>query len=245
MSAANSTFYGKLVELGVYPNTRNLAAYVDAFLGDTRFDGRTVLDIGGGAGLFTFVAARRGARRAVLLEPELSGSTRGHTEQFRARSEALGLSDRTQLAAATIQSYDPAELRFDVALSSSSINHWDEPACIAAHRSPKARATYVAILRRLHDMMNPGGDLVISDGARRNLFGDLGLRNLSQRSIEWHKHQSPHFWASLCEEAGFERPLISWTTYNTLGRLGARIMNNPLAAYLTLSTFRYSMVRSA
>ncbi len=245
MKSDDAAFLAKLVELGLYSNPRTLAVYLDSFLGDTRFEGRTVLDIGGGAGLFTFVAAQRGARKAVLLEPVLSGSTPGITERFRARAEALGLADRTELAVATIQSYEPGELRFDVALSAASINHWDEPACVDAHRSPEARATYVAVLRRLYDMMNPGADLIVSDAARRNLFGDLGLRNPLAPTIEWHKHQSPHFWASLCAEAGFARPSVSWTTYNTLGRLGARIMNNPLAAYLTLSTFRYAMVRPA
>jgi len=247
MPAADDAFLAKLVELELYSNVPNLRQHLDVFFGDVRLAGRSVLDVGGGKGLLTFAAAQRGARDAVLMEPELAGSTEGVTRRFQERARALGLEDRVSLVSATLQAWQPGERRFDVVLSANSINHWDEPACIEAHRSDAARATYVGLLRKLFGMTRPGGDLIVTDAARRNLFGDLGLRNPLSRDIEWEKHQSPHFWAGICAEAGFAEPRVSWTTFNSIGRLaggrGAALLDNFVAGYCTGSTFRLAMKR--
>lgn len=245
MDAADAAFYDQLVGFGIYSNRRNLARYVDVMFGDVDVAGRRVLDIGGGSGIVGFSAAHRGAEHVLVLEPELAGSTSGITERFRERAKRLGFEDRCELERATIQDFDPADRRYEVVVSAASINHWNEPACIVAHEDEAAREEYRVVLRKIAGMTAPGGVFIATDVDRRNLFGDLGLKNPMSPDIEWEKHQSPWFWAKLCEESGFERPKVQWTTFNTLGAAGGRLLDNRLAAYLTMSSFRLQMHRPA
>jgi hypothetical protein len=69
------------------------------------------------------------------------------------------------------------------------------------------------------------------------------MRNPFCRSIEWHKHQSPKVWAELGCEAGFCRPVITWSCFNALGALGKWILGNRIAAYFLLSQFCLHMER--
>lgn len=233
-------FYREVLARGLYSTRHNLARFLDTVFGGLPLEGRTVLDIGGGMGLLSFAAVQRGAARAVLVEPEAqeAGGTAGVLGRFREVCEALGWTNRIELQPVTFQAFDPGAERFDVILSHNAINHLDERACAQLHRQAEARRVYLEIFAKLRRLAQPGGHVVMLDCGRRNLFGDLGLRNPLMPSIEWRKHQQPEVWARMLGEAGFTEPSFRWTTLHSLGRPGRALLGNRLAAYLLTSHFR-------
>ena len=84
----------------------NLSYYLDYLFKKVDLENKTVLDVGGGSGIFSFYAACRGAREVVCLEPEASGSRSGMLDKFRRTQTRLGL-DRVRLEPVTFQSFDP------------------------------------------------------------------------------------------------------------------------------------------
>jgi SAM-dependent methyltransferase len=207
------------------------------------FEGRSVLDIGAGDGEASFFAACAGAASVVSLEPEQEGSTAGMTSRFD-RARELIQADDVELRRETFQAFDPADRRFDVVISLDSINHLDEPACVRLPDDPEARSTYLGLFEKLSGLASPGASLVVADCSRRNLFGDLGLRNPVAPTVEWEKHQPPRVWADLLEETGFGERRIRWNTFNSLRRPGRLLLGNRVAAYLTASTFCLTMQRA-
>ena len=245
MSKTSEAFFAEIVRAGLYSNQWNLRHFLEMVFGDVRCEGREVLDIGGGAGLLSFCAVERGASRAVLLEPEAAGFTTGVTQLFHDAAAALALQERVMLRPVTLQEFDPQGESFDLVISHNSINHLDEEACISLGESPGARNTYLDLLHKLKSMLNPGADVIVCDCSRHNLFAHLGVRNPFAPEIEWHKHQSPYFWAELFREAGFEQPVVRWNTFNSLGAPGRLLLGNRIASYFLVSHFRLSMVNPA
>ena len=109
----------------------------------------------------------------------------------------------------TVQQYTGVENHFDIVLSVASINHLDEKACVKLQDSPDAVRTYENIFRGIARMMKLGGKLIITDAARHNVFGDLGIRNPLTPNIEWFKHQQPQYWVELLKQSGFGEPVHS------------------------------------
>lgn len=243
MSAKLDAYYAVVAsELGRNPG--NLRFQNETVFGDVPFAGRSLLDVGAGAGLVASYAACLGATRVVALEPEAAGSHPGAVrERFERIRDQLEL-DQVELRAETLQEFDPAGETFDVIASIASINHLDEEACMRLHEDPQARATYIELLAKLARASKRGGTLIVVDAARRNLFGDLGLRHPIARSIEWKKHQSPKLWAGLLEEVGFTDPRISWHAFNTLRRPGRLLLGNRPASYVLTSGFLLKMTRA-
>ncbi len=143
----------------------------------------------------------------------------------------------------TVQAFDAADGSFDVVLSVASINHLDEKSCIALRESPLAVRAYQEIFRRIARMMKPGGKLIIIDAARRNLFGDFGVRNPMSPNIEWFKHQQPEDWARLLRSCGFGDENIRWTSGKLLRYAGVTSVPKVLS-YCGQSLFRLEMTRS-
>lgn len=222
------------------------AANFDFELRNTIFDrvlleGATVLDVGCGDGRMGMWAATHGARRVVGLEPEIEGSSAGMQKAFRCLAREAGIEDRVELVTTRLQDYDPGTERFDVLLLAASINHLDEPACMRLHFDEDARQTFRRQFRHLANLAAPGAVLVVTDVSCRNVFATFGVTNPFSPTIEWEKHQSPFLWAQLLNDVGFEKPDVKWTTFNTLRRPGRRLLNNYVAAYLTISAFRLHM----
>jgi 2-polyprenyl-3-methyl-5-hydroxy-6-metoxy-1,4-benzoquinol methylase len=206
---------------------------------------KTVLEIGCGKGILCLWAALHGAREAIGLEPLAEGAydTNACYRDFRRMADELDL-PQARILPYTLQAYQGQERSFDVVLSMASVNHLDEKNCIILRENPEAAQAYVEIFRHLAGMMKPGGRLVITDVARRNLFGDLGVCNPMEPDIEWFKHQQPEFWAELLRKAGFGEPQITWPGGRLLGYLGiARIPRG--LAYLFRSIFVLKMTRQA
>ena len=215
--------------------------HLDYLFGEIDFEGRSVLDVGGGDGALTFYAAFMGARSVTCVEPEADGATAGVLERFVETRGRLPDPERVRLAAVPFQEFDSAGERYDLIFSKDSVNHFDEVACMGLHRGGEAADAYRAIFARLHDLAEPGATLILTDCSRRNLFGDLGLRNPLYPTVEWHKHQPPGRWIRLLREAGFVDASVRWKTFYRLGAPGRLLLANAAAAYCLQSHFRLAM----
>jgi hypothetical protein len=182
--------------------------------------------------------------RAVCLEPESAGSSAGMQDAFRTIAAKLD-AERASMLPITFQDYQPGPDKYDVILLHNSINHLDEGACIRLRQDPAARDIYKALFRKMYDMMNAPGWLIIADCTRYNFFNCLGMKSPLMPTIEWHKHQRPKLWARLLEEVGFTDPRVAWTSINRLGAPGRLFLGNRLAAFFLLSHFRLAVRQTA
>jgi len=206
---------------------------------DIPLQGRSLLEIGAGAGLLSAYAAFQGAGLVVALEPEAAGSTAGIASKIVQMRHELGARN-FEVLADTIRRYDNAGRTFDIVLSFNSVNHLDEPSCIALSESEEAREAYRAIFRKIAGMMNTGGRLILADSSRYNLFPLLGLKAPLARNIEWHKHQSPGLWQRLLAPLGFVKESLRWYRFYPLRHLGCLAANRLVSCCLT-SSFRLVM----
>ena len=204
-------------------------------LRDIDFDGLSVLDIGAGDGIFSCYMALEGAGSVVALEPELDGSNNDARSTLLRRVANLGLSNVTCLPE-TFQAYAGPPGAFDVVLAHNVVNHLDEDAVSVLHESEQAREVFRGLLRRMGELLRPGGVLVLADCARSNFFGRLGLRNPVSPTIEWHKHQNPELWIRILGEAGLGETALHWTYPRRLRMLGP-LLDNRIASYLCDSHF--------
>jgi 2-polyprenyl-3-methyl-5-hydroxy-6-metoxy-1,4-benzoquinol methylase len=205
--------------------------------------GKSLLEIGCGKGVLCLWAALHGAREVIGLEPLAQGafdSSACH-KGFQAMANQLDL-PQARISPLTIQEYAGSSNRFDIVLSAASINHLDEESCIRLRESPLAVQVYERLFRRIAAMMKPGGSLIVVDAARRNVFGDLGLRNPMTPSIEWFKHQQPEYWAQLLGNCGFGQTNIRWVSGRLLRYVGINALPKFLA-YFGQSVFRLEMRR--
>lgn len=220
----------------------SFSRYYNHVFGDIRFRGRAVLDIGGGSGTCTFIAALLGATSVVCLEPENHGSTSGFQDGFVDLARSIH-TDNTELRTDTFQEFEAPEQSYDVLILHNSINHLDEPACIDLLRSHDARQKFESYFEKLFRLARLGADLVIADCSSKNLFPMIGIPHPLAKSIEWEKHQPPEVWAEMLQNAGFSDPIIRWTAYASLGRLGEIALGNRLGAFLTTGHFVLRMKR--
>lgn len=216
------------------------------FFGEIDIDGKNVLEIGCGAGLFCIWAGLNGAARVVGLEPLEKGSGSFDEtlvyKEFNTIAKALHL-DNVEISPELIQNYETPDETFDIVLSYASVNHLDEESCEHLRESEEAREAYRTIFRSIATKMKPGGKFIISDSAKRNLFGDLGITNPMEPTIEWFKHESPVYWGELLQQSGFSNPKISWPSGRILRYL--RIFQRPGAvSYFIDSAFRLEVTRS-
>jgi len=212
------------------------------------FDGitlrdRTMLDVGAGDGHHSFYAACVGARRVVALEPEAAGSLPGYGKRFTSAVSALGLR-QVELVPRRLQDYEPHGETFDVILLHASINHLDEEACIRLRYDRDAQQTYRALFRRLAALIRPEGTLIVTDCSSENLFARLAIKNPIEPRIEWHKHQTPEFWAAMLASVGFARPRIRWASFNSFRRPGRLLLGNRLVSWCLTSGFCLTMMRA-
>lgn len=219
----------------------NLRFYLNYLFQDVSFIGKSMLDIGGGSGLYSFYGAIMGAKEVVCLEPELEGSTKGVLHRSKQLSASLSLSN-VSLQPVRFQDFDADDQTFDIILLHNSINHLDEEAYIKLQYDDDARKRYKAILQKLSKVAAPGAKLIITDCSRHNLFASLGIRNPFAPTIEWHKHHSPEFWSSMLLNYGFVNPRVRWTSFSNLRRIG-RVFGNRFASYFLTSHFVLVMDR--
>lgn len=232
------TYFGIVRRHGLYCGRKaNLEFYLDYLFQDVSFDGRSMLDVGGGSGLFSCYAAFMGAKPVVCLEPELQGSNKGISHKLAKLCDSLPPQIRITPLGITFQDFDTGVQTFDIILLHNSINHLDEEACINLQHSYDARKRYQIIFQKLSELPTPGGKVIIADCSRYNFWHLIGLRNPLVPTIEWHKHQSPEYWSSLLYGFGFVNPRVRWASPSIFGRIGRLFLGNRVASYLTTSHF--------
>ncbi len=198
---------------------------------------KTMLEIGGGEGLFSLWGLAHGLQSVTLLEPEMDGATLGVGERLEENSHLLNLSKSDlEFLPLTFQDYRGKAESFDLILSYSSINHLDESACAQLDRSNDAKVTYLEIFVKVYDLLRSGGHFVISDAGRFNLWGFLGMKSPFAPTIEWPKHQQPSIWKNLLSKAGFEFVALDWHRFYPLLQLGF-LCANRIFAMATTSQF--------
>jgi SAM-dependent methyltransferase len=205
---------------------------------------KTMLEIGGGEGLFSLWGLAHGLKSVTILEPEMDGSRPGVGKRLEERIRLLNLSvPDLEFLPVTFQDYSEKVKSFDIMLSYSSINHLNEAACAQLKRSKDARAKYLEIFRKSYDFLKPGGHFVISDAGRLNFWGFLGTKSPFAPTLEWKKHQEPIVWKNLLREAGFEFLTLEWHRFYPLRRLGV-LCANRLFAMATTSQFILTVRKS-
>jgi SAM-dependent methyltransferase len=230
-------------KMGLWNHGFDFARFSRQLFGDMDFRNKTMLEIGCGKGMLCLWAAIHGARHVVGLEPLAEGaydSSECHNA-FRSMAQQLGL-PQARILPQTVQAFDCPDNYFDVVLSVASINHLDEKNCVALGRSTEAEKEYQNIFRNIARMMKPGGKLIVIDAARRNFFGDLGLRNPMSPNIEWFKHQQPQYWSKLLSECGLGEPRICWSAGKLLRYAGLTRLPKALS-YFGQSVFRLELTR--
>lgn len=209
---------------------------------DIDLEGKNMLEIGCGKGVYSIWASIHGARRVVGLEPLEEGSFDSSAvySDFEKMVKALRIKNIKMLPL-KIQDYKKKKNeKFDLVLSVASINHLDEDSCVNLRKNAAAREIYKGIFRDIAKQMNKGGKLIILDCSNRNFFADVGLTNPMGKSIEWFKHESPEFWAELLSECGFAKARISWPSGRYLRFLN--IFNrSKWMSYFMNSFFRLEM----
>ena len=229
-------FYDTVLKNSRYKNKKNLKRHLNYIFNNFDFNGKKILDVGGGMGLLSVYAALLGSE-AICLEPESFGSTIGIQNNFNKLAEKIDCKNRLEFVSETFQEFNFKKKSFDLIVVANAINHLNEDACI---RLPEETAEneYNLIFKKMRDLLKENGKLIITDCSSSNFFNDIGLKNPLMPSIEWHKHQSPSTWSNLLIKNGFKNTIISWSSFNTLVRLGRILMNNKYINYLTLSHFR-------
>lgn len=226
----------------LYTNRRRLESHLSYMFGETDLKGKNVLDVGGGSGLLSLYAAASGAN-AICLEPEFDGSTQNITDKFDALSSELNLSIGSAiLVKSTLQDFE-SEIKYDVIILANSINHLDEESTITLNSDCESKIKFLELFYKMHSMLAPDGILIITDCDRKNFFNDLGLKSPFMPTIEWNKHQSPTCWVNIAKEAGFKKPIIKWSSPNSLGKIGQFLLGNRLIAYFLFSHFRIELIK--
>ena len=242
-SLLTNRFVDVVIREGLYNSSPgNLRFYLSDLFSGITFANNSMLDIGSGSGLFSLYASFIGAKPVIALEPELEGSKKGVSRKFNHISDYLGLEDII-LQRVSFQEFYPEDKTFDIILLHKSINHLNEEACINFQTNQDARDTYRSIFRKLSELANPGCRLIITDCSRYNFFALIRVQNPFAPSIEWHKHQSPKYWAKMLQDFGFRNPKIRWRAPNTLREFGKFFLGNKFASYFISSYFQLVLTK--
>jgi len=233
-------YYEVIIQEGLYSTVPRLKFHLNALFDKVDFQGKRVLDIGGGNGRYCFYAHCKGAEEAICLEPEDDGSRTGVVETFRKVGKLLDV-DNVSVETVTFQDYDPGDKKFDIIILYDSINHLDEDSCIDLLENKTSRDSYMKLFLKLRSIANKGTQLIICDCSRHNFYPFIKIPNPIDPGIEWEKHQAPETWIEMLTEVGFANPNVRWTTFNPLKKIGKLLLGNKIASYFLTSHFHLSM----
>jgi hypothetical protein len=219
---------------------KSLEYYVEYLFQNVSFFEKSMLDIGGGSGLFSFYGAIMGAKKVLCLEPEARGSTKGILHKFKQLSASL-LLNNIDLQPLRFQDFDAGTENFEIVLLHNSINHLEEEACKNLQYADDARNKYDFIFQKLSEISAAGAKLIIADCSRQNFFALCGIKNPFAPTIEWNKHQSPEFWVGMLSKYGFVNPKIRWSSFSFLRKIGRVFLGNRIASYFLTSHFCLTM----
>lgn len=217
---------------------------LDYFLGSVDPRGKRCVDVGAGSGMLSAYLVVRGAKSVVALEPELAGANSGFTSDLETMVDELGLRDRVTVLAEDFVTADLGPEPFDLIVSQNSINHLRE-VDEDIRRSRVAREAVRPGIRRMADILRPGGVLLVGDCSRENVYqhlGRFGWPGYFGAYIEWEKHQYPKAWQGVLAEEGFRDFRIRWWTPRRTRAVpwlfGNSVMNYFTASYWYLTATR-------
>ncbi len=222
--------------------------YLDELFAGHSLVDKSVLEVGSGRGLLSLYCATSGARRVLSLEPEMEGSANGSLQTQRSRIDAMGLQGCIELRPQDFNLAAFGSERFDIVLLNAVLNHlYETPHNARVHRQTHER--YVEIVRRLYELTEVGGLVIVTDACRYCLWTQLRRLGfparwcLEQRTIQWRIHQQPGVWTNIFEEAGFCDVQIQYPVPYRLRRL-ARMIRNPMVNFMLTGLFICRAYRS-
>jgi len=236
MTISDSSLFEQLAEgLGGAKTPKRIKYNCTSAFGGVNLEGRTILEIGAGAGLLSAYASQF-AQHVVALEPEAAGSSGDYLSTIHRLKHSLQATN-LEIVSNVLQDYKFHGQRFDLVVLHDSVNHLCEDACEHLHQSEEARRIYQDIFSHVAEMMVDGGRMLIFDCSPRNFFHLAHVKHPITPQIEWRKHQPPRVWLSLLEPLGFVREELSWTVAYPL-RVFSPILANSVAAFFLFSHFR-------
>ena len=212
-------------------NFTRMTTYLNWCFDGIDFSGKSVLDIGGGNGIFSYYSKLRGASSVLNLEPFSAGSTTFNFEGVESLDN-LKISINNQ----TIQDYKTNKT-YDIIILHDSINHLDENIFERIHQDENKFEEYKKLISKVVKLLSINGQIIITDCSRRNFWGDLRLKNPFAPSIDWHLHQRPTLVLKLFENHNFEKK-IRWSPFKRFGLFGYFISSfGMIPAYFLQSHF--------
>lgn len=239
---ATNTLIDDFLALNIFKRKGNLGtrgrlkSYFKFLFGGVSFNGKNVLDIGSGYGLFTCYMALKGSKKVVALEPEFDGGVNDMIDTAKTLFKKFELQN-IELKNELFQDLEFDEL-FDVILLHNCINHLNEEACVVLKKDTDAQKEFQSYFDKLYKLTKSNGQVLITDSSRSNFFGDLDLKNPIAPTIEYHKHQNAKIWQSFAVKAGFSIERVTYTPLYVLGKIGAILSANRLISYIGLSSFK-------
>lgn len=214
--------------------SRRLLNYYLQYVSNFKLENSTVLDIGGGSGLLSFICAELGSK-VTCIDPLSDGS---NSNMLKLRQIILqGCRDKQiEFLPSSFQDFVESN-KFDVIFMHNSVNHLDEYACLNLKESDMARLKYITIFQKISRISKNNGLLILSDCSNRNLFGDLGFVNPFAPTINWQLHQDPETWIKIIKNCNLEFIEVRWSSPQIIGWLGKKFLRNKRFAYLTTSHF--------
>lgn len=146
-----AAFVDAILAESIWRNRNALERYVRFLFNGVELSGKRTLDIGGGTGVFSFLAASGGASEVVCLEPEVDGSSKEVSGKFLRLLQRLG-HPNVKMVRKTIQEYRAAPCSFDIILMHNSVNHLDEDAYANLGKGGEAGDRYRAIFRKVQEI---------------------------------------------------------------------------------------------
>ena len=206
------------LSLSHHPFKRSLRYLRWAFKG-IEFKNKTVLDIGGGNGIYSYYSRFKGAKYCINLEPFQSGS-----KNVKINSKTVPESLKIKLINKTIQEFK-SEKKFDIIILHDSINHLDESIFSKIDKDTHSFEKYSNLIKKISDMLENNGTIVVTDCSKYNFWRLLGMKSPFAPTIEWEIHQSPYLIKKLFLKQGFEKFKIRWSPFKRFGFLGIIISN--------------------
>ncbi|MAW08533.1 MAG: hypothetical protein CME61_09690 [Halobacteriovoraceae bacterium] len=178
------------------------------------FNNKTVLDIGGGNGIYSYYSRYSGAKKCINLEPFEAGS-----KNVKINSKSVDDNLKIEIINDTIQDFNTKE-KFDIIILHDSINHLNEPIFSNLHKSEKDFKAYCDILNKISNLLKSDGVIIVTDCSRYNFWGFIGLKSPFAPSIDWDIHQSPYLIKKLFKIQGFDNHKIRWSPFKRFGLFG-------------------------
>ena len=160
--------------MGLVANAKRVHYYLSSHLfKGVDFKGKTLLDVGGGRGVYSCITSTLGATKATIVEPIAEGSNDKMMREFEKIKSLLPENTaKISLVNNTFQEFDSAET-YDIVLFHNSINHLNEPACEKLPKDEEAQQIYQNIFKKLVSLTHANSYVILSDASRANIFNDL------------------------------------------------------------------------